>query len=257
MTDHDPRTGPASSPGPDSAQGPGFSPGPDSAQGPGFSSGPDSSPGPDTAARTPWQRYIDLIRALDAERAAEEARTANQRQGAEAAALEVERLAPLLIDQGAELSHLARRLRISPPRLSAQPVADADLGPYELVVQATRLTARAGSYAREAHALGTRARFLPAAPAGFRNFVIYLLWALAGLGVQYGIVSADSSASMVVVLIVVPLVAYVGGLISVSALGRAPLAVDRPGRSARMGALICFGIFPFGLLAFVLRSVFG
>jgi hypothetical protein len=208
--------------------------------------------------RTPWQHYIDLIRELDAERAVEETRTATQRQGAEAAALEVERLAPLLIDQGAELSHLARRLRVAQPKLSAQLPESRDTGPYELVVQATRLTARAGSYAREAHAMGTRARFLPGAPAGFRNFVIYLLWALAGLGVQYGIVSADQGASMLVVLVVVPLVAYLGGLISVGLLGRVALSAERSaGRSARMGATICFGIFPFGLLAFVLRSVFG
>lgn len=211
-----------------------------------------------TPARTPWQHYIDLIRALDAERAAEETRTSTQRQGAEAAALEVERLAPLLIDQGADLAHLARRLRLAQPKLSAQPAEYRDAGPYELVVQATRLTARAGSYAREAHALATRARFLPAAPAGFRNFVIYLIWALVGLAVQYAMVSANQNAPMVIVLIAVPLVAFVGGLISVGLLGRAPLSGERAvGRSARMGALICFGIFPFGLLAFVLRSVFG
>jgi hypothetical protein len=218
----------------------------------------DSHPGPvPRAGRTPWQHYVDLIRALDAERAAEGTRTAKHRQGTEAAALEVERLAPLLIDQGAELSHLARRLRISHVRLSAEPVT-SDAGPYELALQATRMTARAGSCAREAHSLATRARFLPGAPAGVRNFVIYLVWALAGLGMQYAMVSNDpASASMVGVLIIVPLVAYVGGLITIGVLGRPPLAVDRPGRSARMGALICFGIFPLGLLALGLNSLLG
>lgn len=219
------------------------------------------------AGRTPWQHYVDLIRALDAERAAEGARTAKHRQGAEAAALEVERLAPLLIDQGAELSHLARRLRISHTRLSAEPVT-SDAGPYELVVQATRMTARAGSCAREAHFLATRARFLPGAPAGVRNFVIYLVWALAGLGVQYAMVLADQqgtkdpaasgqAATTVGVLVLVPLVAYVGALITIGVLGRPLLAVDRPGRSARMGALICFGIFPLGLVVLGLNSLLG
>lgn len=213
-----------------------------------------------TAARTPWQRYVDLIRALDAERTAEEVRTSTQRQGAEAAALEVERLAPLLIDQGAELSHLARRLRLSHPRLSAEPV-EVSAGPYELVVQATRLTARAGSYAREAHSLGTRARFLPGAPAGLRNFLLYLLWALPGLLIQFAILSTSQSKGQdpppMLVLFVVPLVAYLGGLISVSLLGRAPLSPERPERSARMGVLICFGVFPLGLAVFFLRSLSG
>jgi hypothetical protein len=229
--------------------------------------GQDPQPGPvPRAGRTPWQHYVDLIRALDAERTAEEARTSTYRQNAEAAALEVERLAPLLIDQGAELSHLARRLRVAQPRLSAEPVT-SQAGPYELVVQATRLTARAGSYAREAHSLATRARFLPDAPAGFRNFVIYLMWALAGLGVQYGMVLAGQGTpdravsgqgtSTVGVLIVVPLVAYVGGLVSIGVLARPPLAVRRPGLSARMGALVCFGIFPFGLVVLGLSSLFG
>jgi hypothetical protein len=146
----------------------------------------------------------------------------------------------------------------------------SNAGPYELVRQATQLTARAGSYAREAHYLGTRARFLPGAPAGLRNFVLYLAWALAGLPVQYAIVLANQNPpkqnlpnqdpsnqdpSFLLVLVVVPLVAYLGGLVSVSLLGRVRLAIERSGRSPRMGALICFGIFPFGVLALVLQPV--
>jgi hypothetical protein len=211
---------------------------------------------PTGTGRTPWQHYVDLIRALDAERTAEEARTSTQRHGAEAAALEVERLAPLLIDQGAELAHLARRLRISAPKLSAEP-ANSDAGPYELVVQATRLTARAGSYAREAHQLATRSRFLPGAPVGLRNGLIYTVWALLGLLVQLTILSQDQSVSFGVILFAVPFVTFLAGLVCVSAFGRAPLAVDKSGRSVRAGLLICFGIFPVVMLGYLVRHVLG
>ena len=208
-----------------------------------------------SAPRTPWQHYIDLIRELDTERTAEELRTAGQRQGAQAAALEVERLAPLLIDQGAELSHLARRLRISQPKLTAElsESARSDAGAYELVVQATRLTARAGSYAREAHTLATRPRFLPAAPAALRNGAIYLGWALLGLVVQLGILRQNQSASFFLILFGIPVVTFLAGLISVSLFGRAPLGVERAGRSARAGVLICFGLFPAVMILYLVR----
>jgi hypothetical protein len=219
-------------------------------------SGPPDPQAPSDSGRTPWQHYIDLIRALDAERFAEESRTASQRHGAEAAALEVERLAPLLIDQGAELAHLARRLRISPPKLSAEP-APADAGPYELVVQATRLTARAGSYGREAHQLATRSRFLPGAPAGLRNGLIYTAWSLVGLLIQVMILSRDQSASVGIILFGIPLGTFLAGLVSVTVLGRAPLAVRPAGRSARAGLLICFGIFPVVMLGYLIRHALG
>lgn len=216
---------------------------------------------PSGTGRTPWQHYVDLLRALDAERADEQARTFGQREGAEAAALEAERLASLLIDQAAELSRLARRLRIGQPKLFADPV-QSTAGPYELVVQATRLTARAGSYAREAHTLATRARFLPGAPAGFRNAVLYLLWALLGLLVQVEILMQDQNAPITLILFLIPTLTFLAGLVSVSTLGRVPLTFDRsgrarrPGRSVRAGLLICFGIFPFVMLGYLLRHLF-
>jgi len=203
--------------------------------------------------RTPWQHYIDLIRALDTERAAEEGRTAGHRHGAESAVLELERLSPLLIEQGADLTHLARRLRLAQPRLSASE-HEATGSPYELVVLATRFAARAGSHAREAHQLATRPRLLPRWPAGLRNFVLYLAWALAGLAIQYAIVATNQAPPPATILLVIPTVAFVAGLITVSVLGRARVGPDQVGRSVRMGALICFGIFPVGVLILVLRS---
>ncbi|HET9657210.1 MAG TPA: hypothetical protein VFP72_17795 [Kineosporiaceae bacterium] len=210
---------------------------------------------PSAEGRTPWQHYVDLIRALDAERDAEEQRTSVQRQGAETAALEVERLTPLLIDQGAELTHLARRLRLAQPRLSAEP-QEVSASPYELVVLAIRATARASSHAREAHQLATRPRFLPGWPSGLRNFLLYLGWALLALLVQYRSMAVDANANAVVVLVGIPALAYIAGLLTVRALGSAPLAVVRPHRSARLGALICFGMFPLSLLVIGLHSLF-
>jgi hypothetical protein len=223
---------------------------------PGIPASGDEPGVPSPAGRTPWQHYIDLIRALDVERIAEQERTTVRRRGAEAAALEVERLSPLLIDQGAELTHLARRLRMSQPRLGAEPHEPTGTA-YELAALAGRATARASSYARQAHQLATRPRFLPGWPAGVRNFVLYLAWAVVALLVQYRAMAVDANANPFVVLFVVPAVAYLAGVLSVGSFGRAPLAVERPGRSARMGALVCFGIFPLVLLVLGVRSLVG
>jgi hypothetical protein len=206
-------------------------------------------------ARTPWQRYVDLIRELDVERTAEETRTAGQREGAAAAALQVERLSPLLIDQGAEITQLARRLRIGQPKLAAEP-ADPERsaeGSYQLAVQATRLSARAASFAREAHSLATRPRFLPGVPAGLRNCLLYLGWAGLGFLVQLAILRQNQDASFFVILFGIPAVTFLVGLVSVATLGRAPLSAQRPGRSVRAGVLICFGLFPVVMILYLVR----
>lgn len=224
--------------------------------------GPDLDPGVHATAetvlpRTPWQRYVDLIRDLDAERIDEETRTAGDRQGAEAAALQVERLSPLLIDQGSELSQLARRLRIGQPKLTAEPVdpTRSALGSYQLAVQATRLTARAGSFAREAHSLATRPRFLPGASAGLRNALLYLGWALLGLLIQFAIMQQNQNAPFVLIAFGVPAMTFLAGLISVATLGRAPLSGQRQGRSLRPGMVICFGLFPLSMILWMIYGL--
>ncbi len=212
---------------------------------------------PDASELTPWQQYVLLLRRLDAERAGEEARTAAQREAGRSLGGELERLGPEVVEQGGDLQELAVRLGLRRPRLTASPpAADTDLDPVALTAAAAAAVRRADADAARALAAGQRAAFLPGWRPAARNLVIYLAWALAGVVVQLGLVQ-DSNASPLPALVVVPVVTFLGGLFTVGAAGRVRLSAHKPERSARMGALICFGLFPLGLLVVILRGVFG
>ena len=201
---------------------------------------------------TPWQQYVLLLRQLDAERAAEQARTAAHREAAQSVVSTLERLGPRVIEQGGELSELATRLGLHRPRLAALPPA-AEVAPDQVARATQEALDRADAAARAAAELGQRAAFLPRWPARARNAVIYLAWALAALLVQ-GYMIRDGSGSGLLVLIVIPLVTFLGALVMVGTLGRIRLSARKPERSARMGALICFGLFPLGVIYLVLHG---
>lgn len=206
------------------------------------------------AGPTPWQQYVLLLRRLDAERSAEQARTATQREEARIAASEVERLAPILIEQGAQLGQLAQRLGVGRPRLSAAQIeVDPGRSLSELVARAAQKTRAASSAAHEAQDLARRPLFLPRWSTGARNSVVYLAWALVAAVLQWVFV-AGGSPSVLLVLVIIPAIAFAGGMVSVGVLCRAPLAADRPGRTPRLGAVICFGLFPIVMVIVVLRG---
>lgn len=94
---------------------------------------------------------------------------------------------------------------------------------------------------------GRRAAFLPTWPPKARNFVVYLAWALPGLLIQFAMIS-DGDASALATLVVIPLITFVGGLVTVRSAGRVRLAPQRVERSARMGVLVCFGLFPLAMI---------
>ncbi|MEJ2577776.1 MAG: hypothetical protein P8Z68_01615 [Kineosporiaceae bacterium] len=221
-------------------------------------SGPDlGQPGdsfqvPD-ADLTPWQRYVLLLRALDAERRIEEEHTSGSREDSRTLTEDLERLGPEVIEQGAELGELAVRLRLHRPRLTPATIADPP-PPAEVARVAAAAMHRSDNAARQALVEASRPGFLPNWPPRFRNAVIYLGWALPAVLLQWALVSGGSSALLV--LLLVPTVAFLGGLYTAGAAGRVRLSRDRVERSPRLGAAITYGAFPLVFVYTVIRSLF-
>ena len=210
-------------------------------------------------AGTPWRRYTDLLRQLDAVRAAEESRATARREAGAAMTAEVARLEPVLAEQGSQISDLARRLGLRSPTLAPAP-ANGDLEPAEALRRAVQSATVAAEQARAAEQRGRRATLLPRWKPGLRNFVIYLFWALVGLAVQFGSFALASNLNRVSgarVLFIIPACAFVAGLVTVSTLGRVRITPEPPmrrfgeppppapnPRSIRMGLVVCFLTFP-------------
>jgi hypothetical protein len=234
-----------------------------------------SLPGPDIqvtgVSGTPWQRYAALMRRLDAVRAAEEARTAAQRQAVAAMNAEVERLAPALTDQGGRLTNLSRRLGLRRPTLDPTSVP-FDQDPADGLRQTAQSFAVAAEQAKAAEDRGRRATLLPGWRAGPRNLMIYFTFALVGLVVQiatFVITPNAGNVSVSRVLFVVPAVTFLAGYLTISKLGRIRIVPEPPThrfgqpsppnpnpRSVRLGLAVCFLTFPLYIVVIVILHPF-
>jgi hypothetical protein len=210
---------------------------------------------PAATEMTLWQRYVLLLRALDGERHQEEQRTSTTRDDSTSLVTELERLGPEAIDQGAELSELAARLKLHRPRLTPlTPVEPPE--PHELVRAATAAMHRSDNACRQALQEASRPGFLPAWPPRARNLVIYLAWAVALLITQWVLMAAQSFSALVI-WIVLPTVAFLGGYLMAGAAGRVRLSQQRVERSPRIGAAISYGVLPVVFVIMAIRGLAG
>jgi hypothetical protein len=210
---------------------------------------------PDPSEMTTWQRYVLLLRALDGERQQEEQRTSITRDDSSSLVTELERLGPEVIDQGAELAELAVRLRLRRPRLTPTTPVDPPEA-HDLVRAAVSAMHRSDNASQRALDEASRPGFLPTWPPRLRNVVIYLVWALVLLLVQWVFI-AGGSTSAVVVWIVLPTVAFAGGMYTAGVAGRIRLSRQRVERSPRIGAAFTYGILPLVFFVMTIRGLLG
>lgn len=210
---------------------------------------------PDASEMTTWQRYVLLLRALDGERQQEEQRTSVTRDDSASLTEELERLGPEVIDQGAELAELAARLRLHRPRLTPTTPVDPPEA-HDLVREATAAMHRSDNASRQALKEASRPGLLPTWPPRLRNTVIYLTWAVVLLILQWVFI-ASGSFSKLTVLIVLPTVAFVGGLYTAGVAGRVRLSQQRVERSPRIGAALIYGVLPLILVVKAIRGLAG
>jgi hypothetical protein len=210
---------------------------------------------PDASEMTTWQRYVLLLRALDGERQQEEQRTSVTRDDSASLTEELERLGPEVIDQGAELAELAVRLRLHRPRLT--PITPADPPEaHDLVREATAAMHRSDNAGRQALDEASRPGFLPGWPPQLRNVLIYLGWAVVLLLLQW-VFMATGSTSALVIWIVLPTVAFVGGWYTAGLAGRVRLSQQRVERSPRIGAALTYGVLPLVSVVMMIHGLVG
>ena len=204
-----------------------------------------------------WVRYAELARELDAARVQESARTAGMREAAAEMFGHSGELEARLNGQRGMLQNLAQELRLRTPDLTPSiPGGDAD--PATSLAQVAGAIDRSDKAARAAAERGQYAGFLPGLSAAGRSFVVYGTGALVVLLIQIPqwMHLVDSTAedtagpSFVLMMILLPALAFVIAYIVLSFGARTRMATARQRARTRMGLLMCFGIGPLGLLVF-------
>lgn len=203
-----------------------------------------------------WAEYAEAARELDAVRAAEAARTAGVRRAVAEMSEHADGLEQRLRDQGARLTGLSRALRFRVPKLT--PVA-----PQETPDPApglSRIAAAIDLADREAVDAENRGRYpalLPRWSPFPRNLLIYGVAALGVLAAQIGAFYRDpeSDPNPLLVLFLIPLVAYAVGYAMVGVAGRPRIDEGRVKLSPRLGLLLCFGIGPVAVAVLLVQNL--
>jgi hypothetical protein len=228
---------------------------------------------------TTWDGYAELARQLDAERAAEAARTEGLRAGVAEMSTHADDLEERLTRQQPALGQLAAALRVRVRKGAFAPLEPAegfDDDPATALRDIAQDIDEADRLAYEAERRGKEPGLLPRWPEMLRSWLVYGVAALCALGLQVLIfyrasspgaaqtsvtkgakvasgATATPNPNAFVVLIVVPLICFAIAYVVASLGFRPRIQQGKVPLHARLGLLLCFGIGPFAFVLLVIH----
>ena len=194
-----------------------------------------------------WDDYLAAARDLARLRSDDTTRGSERDTWVGARRTELADLGTNLTRQRTSLENVATVARM-PLKFEPQPaphLAGADVA--EVLRGAREDAAAADALVTETDYLAHRPPLLPRWRVDERNAVIYGFYALVGLLVQVGILVAasaneDSLAGrgwVAFLCIVIPLIAFAAGWLTIGVAGRPRLGDDKPVRNPRLGLIVC------------------
>ncbi len=219
-----------------------------------------------------WAAYAAAAQQLGQVRQEERERTGGRQRGAAAARADAAELSDKLMAQQADLTELARRLRLAAPMFGpagrAEVTGPVGLGvpasPEDRLARARQCLQDANVAADSADELGDQPALLPNLRPLARNAVVYAGASTAGLlaqlimiGLYSRRVVSDQFSVYAWTCCGFPAVAFFVGYLVVGIVGRPRSATGPVDRSTKWGALICAASLPvYTVIAALLGQLF-
>jgi hypothetical protein len=202
---------------------------------------------------TAWNDYTDTARQLAALRRDHAAANTRHQMAAQAGQADIDRIGRHLDTQRAQLTDLARMLRLPEPNLHAAGRSAVSNVP-QAVQHAAAAANTADTEARRAEQAAGQPALLPGMTPTGRNALIYTTWALIGWLAQCGLMTFVAHTDFGVAawsLCGLPALAWFAGYLTITIAGQPRIVGGEYPKSLKLGGVICFIGMPLAWLLLI------